>query len=182
MFGIHTENRFESIKRIHSRSEITFTFTDGEDTNIKYFSEDISSNPVAYVKAMTKYMLLGRIQGIKTPEPIPPIFKCSQEILSDSNNTERKVNLTNEQREKINELLRIYKSNLKSHVQKKAIPFEYGIDLMDEFACESSTTPSMAYCRYGRVCRLVKLRISMIRTFSFGNISHITLYAQLEIV
>ena len=40
----------------------------------------------------------------------------------------------------------------------------------------------MAYCRYGRVCCLVKLRISMIRTFSFGNISHITLYAQLEIV
>ena len=40
----------------------------------------------------------------------------------------------------------------------------------------------MAYCRYDRVCRLVKLRISMIRTFSFGNISHITLYAQLEIV
>ena len=39
----------------------------------------------------------------------------------------------------------------------------------------------MAYCRYGRVCRLVKLRISMIRTFSFGNIPHITLYAQLEI-
>ena len=30
----------------------------------------------------------------------------------------------------------------------------------------------MAYCRYGRVCRHVKLRISMIRTFSFGNISH----------
>ena len=43
-------------------------------------------------------------------------------------------------------------------------------------------TTVMAYCRYGRVCRLVKLRISMIRTFSFGNISHITLYAQLEIV
>ena len=41
---------------------------------------------------------------------------------------------------------------------------------------------TMAYCRNGRVCRLVKLRISMIRTFSFGNISHITLYAQLEIV
>ena len=40
----------------------------------------------------------------------------------------------------------------------------------------------MAYCRYDRVCRLVKLRISMIRTFSFGNISHITLYVQLEIV
>ena len=40
----------------------------------------------------------------------------------------------------------------------------------------------MAYCRYGRLCRLVKLRIRMIRTFSFGNISHITLYAQLEIV
>ena len=40
----------------------------------------------------------------------------------------------------------------------------------------------MTYCRYGRVCRLVKLRVSMIRTFSFGNISHITLYAQLEIV
>ena len=43
-------------------------------------------------------------------------------------------------------------------------------------------TLSMAYCRYGRICRLVKLRISMIRTFSFGNISYITLYAQLEIV
>ena len=41
---------------------------------------------------------------------------------------------------------------------------------------------TMAYCRYGRVCCLVKLRIRMIRTFSFGNISHITLYAQLEIV
>ena len=40
----------------------------------------------------------------------------------------------------------------------------------------------MAYCRYGRVCRYVKLRISMIHTFSFGNNSHITLYAQLEIV
>ena len=40
----------------------------------------------------------------------------------------------------------------------------------------------MVYCRYGRVCCLVKLRISMIRTFSFGNISHITLYAHLEIV
>ena len=41
---------------------------------------------------------------------------------------------------------------------------------------------TMAYCRYGRVCRRVKLRICMICTFSFGNISHITLYAQLEIV
>ena len=46
----------------------------------------------------------------------------------------------------------------------------------------SNVAPIMAYCRYGRVCRLVKLCISMIRTFSFGNISHITLYAQLEIV
>ena len=40
----------------------------------------------------------------------------------------------------------------------------------------------MADYRYGRVYCLVTLRISMIRTFSFGNISHITLYAQLEIV
>ena len=41
---------------------------------------------------------------------------------------------------------------------------------------------SMTYCWCGRVCCLVKLRISMIRTFSFWNISHITLYAQFEIV
>ena len=46
----------------------------------------------------------------------------------------------------------------------------------------ATTKKVMAYCRYGRVCCLVKLRISLIRTFLFGNISHITLYAQLEIV
>ena len=51
-----------------------------------------------------------------------------------------------------------------------------------EESCKTLQYLDMAYCRYGRVCRLVKLRISMIRLFSFGNISHITLYAQLEIV
>ena len=46
----------------------------------------------------------------------------------------------------------------------------------------SVVDPKNASPIHGRVCRLVKLRISKIRTFSFGNISHITLYAQLEIV
>ena len=35
---------------------------------------------------------------------------------------------------------------------------------------------------YGPICHIVKLRISMIRPFSLVNISHITLYPQLEII
>ena len=34
---------------------------------------------------------------------------------------------------------------------------------------------------YGPICHIVKLPISMIRPFSLVNISHITLYLQLEI-
>ena len=56
--------------------------------------------------------------------------------------------------------------------------YVFGISLGKCFMLQGSW-PTV---RYGRVCRLVKLRISMIRAFSFGNISHITLYAQLEIV
>ena len=35
---------------------------------------------------------------------------------------------------------------------------------------------------YGPICHIVKLRISMIRPFPLVNISHITLYPQLEII
>ena len=35
---------------------------------------------------------------------------------------------------------------------------------------------------YGRICHIVKLPISMIRPFSLVSNSHITLYAQLEII
>ena len=35
---------------------------------------------------------------------------------------------------------------------------------------------------YGPICHIVKLPISMIRPFSLVNISHITLYPQLEII
>ena len=35
---------------------------------------------------------------------------------------------------------------------------------------------------YGPICHIVKLRISMICPFSLVNISHITLYPQLEII
>ena len=36
--------------------------------------------------------------------------------------------------------------------------------------------------KYGPICHIVKLPISMIRPFSLVNISHITLYPQLEII
>ena len=48
---------------------------------------------------------------------------------------------------------------------------------------ESSHRPAHGLLiEYGPICYIVKLRISMIRPFSLVNISHITLYPQLEII
>ena len=45
---------------IQSRKLHLLTSTDGEEINLKYFSEDISSNPVAYVKVMSTSVIAPR--------------------------------------------------------------------------------------------------------------------------
>ena len=51
------------------------------------------------------------------------------------------------------------------HVQHVGIMYQHGLLI-----------------KYGPICHILKLRISMIRLFSLVNISHITLYPQLEII